>query len=58
MIVRIVGWLIGQGCRHGWRHLRARRTVTAINQRRDALERLGSARNAPRARDRGDSRTL
>jgi hypothetical protein len=58
VIVRIVSWLIGQGCWHGWRRLRARRTVTAINQRRDALERLPGTHNVPRARDRGGSRTL
>jgi hypothetical protein len=58
VIVRIVSWLIGQGTQHGWRRLRARRTVIAINQRRDALERLESAHNVPRSRDRGGSRTL
>jgi hypothetical protein len=58
VIVRIVSWLIGQGCQHGWRRLRARRTVAAINQRRDALERLPSTHNAPRSRDRGGPRTL
>jgi hypothetical protein len=58
VIVRIVSWLIGQGTQHGWRRLRARRTVAAINQRRDALERLGNAHNVPRARDRDGQRTL
>jgi hypothetical protein len=58
VIVRIAAWLVGQGCRHGWQRLRARRAVIAVTQRRDALDRLPSSNRVLRSREARQSRTL
>ena len=60
LAVRIVTWLIGRGCGHGWRRWRLRRTVAEINQRQAAInqrqegqeryERLTNAHRPPRGR--------